>query len=343
MPRIAHLIDDSNPGGVTRYLEFLARDPNMAALARHEIVPVPRNAPASVPVEADLIVSHLGISWRSLPGLMALRANHASRPLIHIEHSYSAGFVSHNVTAKRRFFALLRCAYALFDRVVAVSHEQAEWLLLRRLTGENDLSVISPCIDLAQFRALAAPDGPVQTIGAIGRFDRQKGFDMLIRAFCALPGDDLRLRMIGDGPERAQLEELAGDDPRIEFTGFAKDPAAAMRTCDAVAMPSRWEPYGLVALEARAARRPVLVSGVDGLIDQCADGAMRVAAFSEEIWADALRNLVKGHIRQFTEFETAKNAEIETCDGWRQLLSVSLPPAKSPAKPGRQADSSAIG
>ena len=59
MLRIAHLVDDTNPGGVTRYLDFLARDPGMAALARHEIVEVPRTRAASARVQADVIVSHL--------------------------------------------------------------------------------------------------------------------------------------------------------------------------------------------------------------------------------------------------------------------------------------------
>ncbi|EPX80517.1 glycosyltransferase [Salipiger mucosus] len=291
MTRILHLVDDTNPGGVTRYLDFLRRDPGMAALASHEVRAVPRNRPCVAGIEADVIVSHLAVTWRGLPGLMALRARHAGTPLIHVEHSYSEGFAAHNVRARRRFRTLLRTAYALFDRIVAVSHPQGDWLLGRGLVPAAQLSVIPPCVDLSAFAALPAPQGPVRVIGALGRFDRQKGFDLLIRAFRALPQADLRLEMIGDGPERAALEALAQGDPRIRFAGFADSPAQAMAACDALAMPSRWEPYGLVGAEARAAGRPVLVSGVDGLRDQVEDGAIAVRESTVDAWQEALATL----------------------------------------------------
>ncbi|NDV00538.1 glycosyltransferase [Pseudoroseicyclus tamaricis] len=292
MLRIAHLIDDQNPGGVTRYLDFIASDPGMAALGRHEIVPVSRYRPAATRIEADVIVSHLTLSWRGLPGLMFLRARHPGTPLIHVEHSYSAGFVAHNVTRAARFYTLLRTGYAMFERVVAVSAAQADWMARRGLVAEGRLEVIRPSLDLSDFRALDAPEGPVRTIGAIGRFDRQKGFDILIRAFRQIEGEDLRLRIIGDGPERARLEELAGADPRISFPGFAADPATAIAACDAIAMPSRWEPYGLVALEALAARRPVLVSNVDGLRDHVQTGALQVTGGGVDDWVVGFNRLV---------------------------------------------------
>ncbi|MDK3020146.1 glycosyltransferase [Pseudodonghicola flavimaris] len=330
MLRIAHLIDDTNPGGVTRYLDFIARDPDMAELAEHRIVPVPRNRPTAVPVEADIVVSHLTISWRGLPGLMLLRARHSGQPLIHVEHSYSAGFAAANVTAPGRFRRLLRCAYALFDRVVAVSQAQAGWLAQRELVAAGALTVIPPCVDLSVFRAMKAPSGPVRSIGAIGRFDRQKGFDLLIRAFRALPDPDLRLRLIGDGPERVVLEALADEDPRIHFTGFTADPAAELSRCDAIAMPSRWEPYGLVAQEARAARRPVLCSAVDGLGD-AGRGLSPVADGSISAWISALVHLT-GADHALLPATDGLPAELHTLAGWHGLL-AQLAPNTAGARP----------
>lgn len=71
MLRIAHLVDDTTPGGVTRYLDFIRQNPAMAAEARHEVAVVSRANPARRAIDADIIVSHLAISWRGLPGLMA--------------------------------------------------------------------------------------------------------------------------------------------------------------------------------------------------------------------------------------------------------------------------------
>ncbi|MDF0597756.1 glycosyltransferase family 4 protein [Psychromarinibacter halotolerans] len=318
MLRIAHLVDDTNPGGVTRYLDFLARDPGMAALARHEIVEVPRTRAASARVQADVIVSHLTVAWRGLPGLMALRARHAGTPLIHVEHSYSAGFVAANVSAPRRFFTLLRTAYALFDRVVAVSHPQASWLAARDLVRPDALTVIQPQVDLSRFRALPRPTGPVRCFGAVGRLDAQKGFDVLIRAFQAVQGDDLSLKIFGDGPERGRLEDLAAGDPRIRFQGFAADPAMAYAACDAVVMPSRWEPYGLVAQEALAAGRPVLVSGVDGLSDHLASGAISTSGPGVEALTEALRGMCGRMAADL--LPASQPATADLAQAWRVLL-----------------------
>lgn len=286
---IAHLLDDSSPGGVVRFLDLLTAS---AELGPQEVVPVRRGSWIAPLVEADVIVSHLSISWRNLPLFMALRAKYPSTPLIHVEHSYSEGFAGLYVKNRRRFNALLRVSYSLFDRVVAVSEGQADWLLSEGVVSQEALRVISPVVALEHFSIIPAQTGPVHRIGAIGRLDSQKGFDVLITAFrqSALAG--MELSIYGDGPERAALEALAEGDNRIRFHGFA-DPVEAMSECDVIAMPSRYEPFGLVCLEARASGRMVLTSGVDGLADQVNSGAVTVGA-DVEAWSEALRGL-KGH------------------------------------------------
>ncbi|MBR9763840.1 MAG: glycosyltransferase [Rhodobacteraceae bacterium] len=319
MLRIVHLVDDQSAGGVSRYLDFIARGPGMGRLARHQVVPVPRARPASVQVQGDLIVSHLAVTWRGLPGLIALRARHASTPMVHVEHSYSEGFTAANVPARSRFFTLLSCAYALFDRVVAVSEAQGGWMTRRGLVRPEALVVIRPTVDLSEFRALAAPEGRLRHFGAIGRFDRQKGFDLLIQAFRDVSGNDLRLTFYGEGPERARLEALAAGDVRIQFAGFAPDPVRAMAQCDIIAMPSRWEPFGIAASEARAARRLLLVSGVDGLADHLEMGAIRVSDHSVEGWTAAMQRLAG--TRMPTSLPVRRIEEQATISGWQHLLS----------------------
>lgn len=293
-PHIVHLVDDTTAGGVMRLLDYILTNPRLASTARHSLKQVRRGQLSIRRIQADLIVSHLTMSWRGLPALISLRARHAGTPLIHVEHSYTQAFTALNVPDRDRFLTMLRISYAMFDHLVAVSAAQARWMFRRRLADLGALSVIPPMVDLSGFRALPAPVGPVRRIGAIGRLDRQKGFDLLIPAFRALPGPDLRLDIIGDGPQRAALETLAGPDPRIRFWGHHPDPVRAMRYLDAVAMPSRWEAYGLVACEAHAAGRPVLVSGQDGLQDHLADGAIAVPNFTVAGWTHALMQLTQG-------------------------------------------------
>lgn len=85
---------------------------------------------------------------------------------------------------------------------------------------------------------------------------------------------------------------MAKDDPRIGFKDFASDPVAAMAAVDIVAMPSRREAYGLVAIEALAAKRPLLVSNIDGLQDHIKKGAHAVKPGSDaERWQQAIEQV----------------------------------------------------
>ena len=289
--RVLHLVDDTTAGGVIRVLDHILTAPALAEQADHSLRCVKRGSLLSARLDADVIVSHLAISWRALPMLVALRLMHPRTPLIHVEHSYTDHFTRHNVTRKGRFATLLRTAYALFNHVVAVSHAQGAWLVGTGAVKPAALSVIQSCVDLSAFRALAAPAGPVRVIGAIGRLDDQKGFDILVRAFRRTTNPDIALHIYGEGAQESSLRALAEDDPRIRFKGFAPDPVAAMAAVDAVAMPSRWEAYGLVAIEALAAQRPLLVNGIDGLTDHIPNGAREVAVQDLRSWQEALENL----------------------------------------------------
>ena len=322
MRRVVHLVDDTSPGGVTRLLEHIRMSAAMAELGRHSVVPVPGGLSRPPKLEADAIVSHSVLSWRNLPFLMGLRARYADLPLIHVEHSYSPAFVRTEVSRETRFRAMLTVSLSLFDRVVTISTAQRDWLVPFARLAKDKVTLIPPYVDLFRFLKLPAPPAVVRSIGAVGRLDRQKGFDVLISAFrrAALPG--IKLEIFGDGPERPVLESLAGDNPAIVFHGHVSDPASAMSSVDAIAMPSRREPYGLVALEALAAARPLLVSRADGLQDHAADGAIPVDRLTVEDWSAALSMLVSRDHRESAARgrRRAAAAAERFATGWAQLL-----------------------
>ena len=116
-------------------------------------------------------------------------------------------------------------------------------------------------------------------ITAVGRLTSQKGFDDLVRAYAivrrSVPGS--RLLLIGDGYMRGELESLAereGVKESTTFAGFVEDGevAAALRSSDVVVVPSRFEPFGIIALEAMSSGVPVVVSRVGGLAEIVEDG-----------------------------------------------------------------------
>jgi D-inositol-3-phosphate glycosyltransferase len=284
---VVHIVDDASWGGVNRLLECFDGAPEGHIHDHHKIIRVERGIKKAPLIEADVIVSHMSVCWKNIPFFSSLRAAHPETPLVHVEHSYSERFVALNVENRARFEDLMRLAYGLFDKVVAVSEPQAAWIKRRVFAQEDQLVTISSCVTLGAFEAVAEtrPTGDL-TIGAIGRFHPQKGFDILVEAFAASAPANVRLLLVGDGPEQEALMQKANNHPQIVFLPRTAEPAEAMALCDVIAMPSRWEPYGLVALEAMAARRPVLASHVDGLRQHIDTGAVAVSENTVAGWTE---------------------------------------------------------
>jgi D-inositol-3-phosphate glycosyltransferase len=322
LPKVFHLVDDTTAGGVMRVLNFLCSDRDLAETALHEVKSVNRGKIISDLGQADVIVSHLAISWGSLPSLLALRIIYANTPLVHVEHSYTERFMAHNVPSARRFKSLLKLAFSLFDRIVCVSNGQANWMVSSQLVHTDKLSKIQSCVDLSAFRALAVPTGPARIFGAIGRLDNQKGFDTLIKAFRLCPDHNIKLHISGEGVQETALKTLAGTDTRIIFKGFQSDPVMALADVDVVLMPSRWEAYGLVAVEALAAGRRLLCYNIDGLSDHILHGGVmmdttNIGELSDLIAREA--NAV-GKVKEGSVVRTTRQLENRFCDCWQFLL-----------------------
>lgn len=114
---------------------------------------------------------------------------------------------------------------------------------------------------------------PGPLIGAIGRLERQKGFDTLIRALPELDGAGLVL--VGDGNERAALERLSrkvGVADRVVWAGWSDHPRRYLSTFDVFALPSRFEGFPLAVLEAMLARSAVVAADVGSVPEVVRDG-----------------------------------------------------------------------
>ena len=119
--------------------------------------------------------------------------------------------------------------------------------------------------------------GPL-TVGGLGRFEPQKGFDLLVRAFGALPervgGREVALVLQGHGGDETALRALAaelGVARRFSIRPFASDVEAFLHSVDCLVVPSRWAGFENVALEGMLAGTPTLCSRETGL-DELDDG-----------------------------------------------------------------------
>ncbi|MFT8483991.1 MAG: glycosyltransferase [Gluconobacter cerinus] len=106
-------------------------------------------------------------------------------------------------------------------------------------------------------------------ICAVGRMVEEKRFDCLLQAWRqAILPPDTYLVLIGDGPERARLENVCADyRDRIIFAGYRSDVPDVFCAFDGFVLPSRREPFGLVLLEAMAAGLPVCATAAGGVLD----------------------------------------------------------------------------
>ncbi len=108
-----------------------------------------------------------------------------------------------------------------------------------------------------------------------GRLSPEKGVHILIRALDRLP-KTFRLVVVGDGPQRSELEGLArelGTAERVQFVGFLRDPDAIVGSADVVAVPSLWyEAFGRVVVEAMSLGVPVVASRIGGMAELFEDG-----------------------------------------------------------------------
>jgi len=187
---------------------------------------------------------------------------------------------------------LLRPLLRRSERLVAVARFEAGEYGAELELGPERFALIPNGTDLA-FSAPATtngqPDGP-PAIASIGRLERYKGHHRVIAAFPHVleSEPEARLLIVGKGPYepelRAQAKEL-GVDANVEFTSTPPDQPTAMaellQRVSLVALLSDFETHPLVALEAAAAGRRLLVADASGLAEIAEDGFARAIALDE--------------------------------------------------------------
>lgn len=293
-PKILSVLIDRSVGGVTASVHSLlesslAQQFSFALLSPQEAL----SKHTKSKFRPDLTIVHDASSWKFLLTLLRLRMR---SNLVIQEHHYSECFESLNVPQKWRFRLMLKIAYAIANRVIAVSYGQMQWMLKHKLLKPRNLTVIQQCRNLDDFLVIPSkPLGDKLILGVYGRFSDQKGIDLLLRAIQELPNLDLELLVGGYGEHEQMLRKMADGDRRIQFVGKLTNVPQFLETCDVVVIPSRWEPWGNVCLEAKAAGKPVIVTKVDGLAEQVKDCGLVVDANVEAI-KEAIAKVV--HIHQ---------------------------------------------
>ncbi len=178
------------------------------------------------------------------------------------------------VWLKRRRLA---AAYRDASRVVAVSRQAAESAQRYYRLSNQIIEVVPNPVDVAANSGdRIARDDDDFVIVCVGRMTIEKGHADLIDAMIELettwPEDlpSLRLRLIGDGPLRNELQTKWQSQPRrhqVEFVGRLPSPIEEIRHADALVLPSHFEGMPNVVLEAMAVGTPVIATRAGGTIE----------------------------------------------------------------------------
>jgi glycosyltransferase involved in cell wall biosynthesis len=209
------------------------------------------------------------------------------------------------------------------------------------------ITVVPNGVDPGRFAEGPPFAHPRPYVFAVGRLVRQKGFDVLVKAFARVtrthPGVDLLLA--GDGVERSSLEAAArvlGPDGPVRLLGEVDSPtvAALCRGALFVVCPSRWEGLPVVCLEAMASGRALVASHVDGIPDAVVHGESGLLVPSDDpgLLADAIVRLLDDDSAR-TEMGRAGRRRVVERFSWQQIAREYLAILESVVSPAQAADS----
>ncbi len=239
----------------------------------------------------------------------ALLSGHA-RPgvVVHTYHGHVlTGYFSPLMS--RVFLGVERFLARGTDALVAVSPEVRDDLVELGVAPASKFVIVRLGLDLDQ--RIAAPENarellrdelsvePDQLLVTwLGRMTEIKRVDDLLRAFADLRGRgvDAVLALVGDGPNREGLEQLAerlGIRDAVRFTGFRRDVGSIYRASDVVALSSANEGTPVSLIEALAAGCAVVTTDVGGAVDVLDGGRVGflVPAGDTKAFADRLEDL----------------------------------------------------
>ena len=205
--------------------------------------------------------------WRSVP----LR--------LHGEH----GWDSYDIAGSNKKYRLLRRILKIFvHRYICLSAESEHYLKQHIAIADHRIQRICNGVDIDKFSQTQSADltafginsdKPPLLVGTVGRLAKVKNQALLVNAFALLRQQqptlmqDCKLLLVGDGPCRQELEQLAeqhqlGSD--IIFTGDCANVAQLMHSLDVFVLPSLAEGISNTILEAMASGTPVIATAVGG-------------------------------------------------------------------------------
>ncbi len=249
---------------------LVAADPPIprAPLSRERLGRAAAQHFAKEPVDTLFVTGNF--HWEVVPALSSI----PSRPRIVVQISSPLVMPQRGWLRQMHFRWRMRRLLVDADALVAMdepNRERANTMMGRSIATTIPLPALdddSPPVGAASGRIILAA----------GRLIHQKGFDLLIEAFAQLEDPEARLVIVGSGPEERALRrqaEATGLSDRITLTGYAPDIRPFLDEARMFVLPSRFEGYGAVIVEALGAGRPVIATASTPAVDDVMTEAER--------------------------------------------------------------------
>ncbi|PJB72097.1 MAG: glycosyltransferase family 1 protein [Alphaproteobacteria bacterium CG_4_9_14_3_um_filter_47_13] len=258
-----------------------------------------------------LVVAYIRDMWVIRPDIVHVHSTFAGvivrmlrpfffyTPIIYCPHGWAMDMEQSSV--RKTIIEKLEWLLSFFcEKIIAISEYERKGGIAAGIRADKLITVYNGiAAKVPAFTSITWEDERLKVL-FVGRFDRQKGVDVLLEAVAPLQ-NEITLKLVG--------EAVAGDEtfdmscyPFAEQLGWLQVPeiSAWLAQCDVAVVPSRWEGFGLVAIEAMRMGKPVIASKVGGLAEILTDGesGVYVPPNDSEALRQALQSLGKNTLAQ---------------------------------------------
>lgn len=219
--------------------------------------------------------------------------------------------VAHGVDAWEIDRSTLQTALKSADRILAVSNYTRDRLIEEQNLDPRRISLLPNTFDASRFKIASKPQQLLEryqltfeqpvilTVARLDSTERYKGYDQILKALPTIRQTipNIHYMIVGKGSDRPRVEKLIADldlQDCVTLAGFIPDEELNdhYNLCDAFAMPSKGEGFGIVYLEALACGKPTLGGDRDGAIDALCHGELGILVDPDDIGAIA-QNLIQ--------------------------------------------------
>lgn len=272
----------------------------------------------------EIVHTHLFFATRFAAPLAKLAGIPVVVDTAHLREAWRKGI-------KRAYF-IDRFFYQFVDKIIAVSEAVKKYLIEDKNIAGKKIEIIRNGVDLEKFKPCKKKDNGQFNIGVVGRLEPQKGHIYLFKALKLLDSSEsereglkVRLLIVGEGSLREDLKktvEELGISDKVEFLGYRTDIPEILKNLDFLVLPSLYEGLPLVALEAQAMAKPLILTDVDGSPEAVIPGETGILVPSGDVLVlkEAINLLIKDRElilrmgeagRKYVEENFALNKQVE--------------------------------